>query len=55
MFAFNVCRFVKSNAIVITKDFSTVGIGSGQASRLDRLRIAINKLRRKIKITRFKR
>ena len=45
MFAFNVCRFVKSNAIVITKDFSTVGIGSGQASRVDSCRIAINKLR----------
>ena len=45
MFAFNVCRFVKSNAIVITKNFSTVGIGSGQASRVDSCRIAINKLR----------
>ena len=30
MFAFNVCRYVKSNAIVISKNLSTVGIGSGQ-------------------------
>ena len=35
LFAFNVCRNVKSNAIVLTKNSSTVGIGSGQPSRLD--------------------
>ena len=45
IFAFNVCRFVKSNAIVLSKDFSTVGIGSGQPSRLDSCKIAINKMR----------
>ena len=28
-FAFNVCKFVKSNAIVITNNFSTIGIGAG--------------------------
>ena len=44
IFAFNVCRFVKSNAIVITKDFSTVGIGSGQPSRIDSCKIAIKKM-----------
>ena len=44
IFAFNICRFVKSNAIVLTKNDTTVGIGSGQASRLDSCKIAINKM-----------
>ena len=35
IFAFNVCRYVKSNAIVIVNEKTTVGIGSGQPSRLD--------------------
>ena len=48
IFAFNICRFVKSNAIVITKDFTTVGIGSGQTSRVDSCDIAINKMRSSI-------
>ena len=45
-FAFNVCRFVKSNAIVLVNDFSTIGIGSGQPSRLDSCEIAINKMKK---------
>ena len=44
-FAFNVCRFVKSNAIVLANKDSTVGIGSGQPSRLDSCKIAISKMR----------
>ena len=44
IFAFNVCRFVKSNAIVIANNGSTIGIGSGQPSRLDSCEIAINKM-----------
>ena len=44
IFAFNICRYVKSNAIVLVKDKSTVGIGSGQPSRLDSCKIAINKM-----------
>ena len=44
IFAFNVCRFVKSNAIVLTNEKSTVGIGSGQPSRLDSCEIAIKKM-----------
>ena len=44
IFAFNVCRFVKSNAIVLTNEKSTVGIGSGQPSRLDSCDVAINKM-----------
>ena len=44
IFAFNICRFVKSNAIVIANKGSTIGIGSGQPSRLDSCEIAINKM-----------
>ncbi len=46
IFAFNVCRFVKSNAIVILNKDSTIGIGSGQPSRLDSCEIAINKMKK---------
>tara|TARA_Y100000590_G_scaffold226612_1_gene255950 strand:- start:6049 stop:7590 length:1542 start_codon:yes stop_codon:yes gene_type:complete len=42
-FAFNVCKYVKSNAIVLVKNNSTIGIGSGQPSRLDSCKIAVNK------------
>ena len=44
IFAFNVCRYVKSNAIVLASNKTTVGIGSGQPSRLDSCQIAINKM-----------
>ncbi len=50
LFAFNVCRNVKSNAIVLTKKSSTVGIGSGQPSRLDSCKIAIDKMKKFQKI-----
>ncbi len=50
LFAFNICRNVKSNAIVLTKESSTVGIGSGQPSRLDSCKIAINKMKKFQKI-----
>ncbi len=50
LFAFNVCRNVKSNAIVLTKNSSTVGIGSGQPSRLDSCKIAIDKMKKFQKI-----
>jgi len=42
-FAFNVCKFVKSNAIVLAKNKSTIGIGAGQPSRLDSCKIASRK------------
>ena len=42
-FAFNICKFVKSNAIVLANEKSTIGIGSGQPSRLDSCKIATNK------------
>ena len=44
IFAFNICRYVKSNAIVLASNNSTVGIGSGQPSRLDSCQIAIDKM-----------
>ena len=49
IFAFNICRYVKSNAIVLASNETTVGIGSGQPSRLDSCQIAINKMNRFIK------
>jgi phosphoribosylaminoimidazolecarboxamide formyltransferase / IMP cyclohydrolase len=49
LFAFNVCRYVKSNAIVLASNKSTVGIGSGQPSRLDSCQIAIDKMKKFIK------
>ncbi len=42
-FAFNVCKFVKSNAIVLANNKSTIGIGAGQPNRLDSCKIASNK------------
>ena len=42
-FAFNICKYVKSNAIVLCNDFSTIGIGAGQPSRLDSCKIAVQK------------
>ena len=44
LFALNVCRNVKSNAIVLAKNNTTIGIGSGQPSRLDSCKIAIEKM-----------
>ncbi len=44
IFAFHICRYVKSNAIVLASNKSTIGIGSGQPSRLDSCQIAINKM-----------
>ncbi len=40
IFAFRVCKHVKSNAIVYAKNRATVGIGAGQMSRVDSARIA---------------
>ena len=44
IFAFNICRFVKSNAIVLARNKTTIGIGSGQPSRIDSCEIAIKKM-----------
>ena len=50
IFAFNVSRFVKSNAIVLVKNDTVVGIGAGQPSRLDSCKIAISKMNKFQKI-----
>ncbi len=42
-FAFNICKHVKSNSIVLCNNFSTIGIGAGQPSRLDSCKIAVQK------------
>jgi phosphoribosylaminoimidazolecarboxamide formyltransferase/IMP cyclohydrolase len=43
LFAWKVCRHVRSNAIVFAKDGATLGIGAGQMSRVDSVKIAIDK------------
>ena len=45
LFAFTVCKHVKSNAIIYAKDGATVAIGAGQMSRVDSARIAVAKAR----------
>ncbi len=45
LFAWRVCKHVSSNAIVLAKDRQTIGIGAGQMSRVDSVRIAIEKAR----------
>jgi phosphoribosylaminoimidazolecarboxamide formyltransferase / IMP cyclohydrolase len=45
LFAWEVARHVRSNAIVLAKDLGTVGIGAGQMSRVDSVRLAIDKAR----------
>lgn len=46
LFAWKVCKYVKSNAIVITKEGRTLGIGSGNVSRVDSLRCAVARAQR---------
>ncbi|MDQ6749643.1 MAG: bifunctional phosphoribosylaminoimidazolecarboxamide formyltransferase/IMP cyclohydrolase [Actinomycetota bacterium] len=43
LFAWKVCKHVRSNAIVLCKDLATVGIGAGQMSRVDSVRLAVEK------------
>ncbi len=43
LFAWKVCKHVKSNAIVFARDGATLGIGAGQMSRVDSVRIAVLK------------
>ena len=45
LFAWRVCKHVSSNAIVLAKGLQTIGIGAGQMSRVDAVRIAIEKAR----------
>lgn len=43
IFTWNVCKHVKSNAIVIASDFRTVGIGGGEPNRVDAVKHAIER------------
>ena len=43
LFAMRVCKHVRSNAIVLSRGLGTVGVGAGQMSRVDSVRIAIDK------------
>jgi phosphoribosylaminoimidazolecarboxamide formyltransferase/IMP cyclohydrolase len=43
LFAWRVCKHVRSNAIVLTRDLATVGVGAGQMSRVDSVRLAVDK------------
>jgi phosphoribosylaminoimidazolecarboxamide formyltransferase / IMP cyclohydrolase len=45
LFAWRVCRHVTSNAIVIARNLQTLGIGAGQTSRVDSVRLAVEKAR----------
>jgi phosphoribosylaminoimidazolecarboxamide formyltransferase / IMP cyclohydrolase len=45
LFAWKVCKHVRSNAIVLARDLATIGIGAGQMSRVDSVRIAVDKAR----------
>jgi phosphoribosylaminoimidazolecarboxamide formyltransferase / IMP cyclohydrolase len=43
LFAWKVCKHVRSNAIVLSRDLATIGIGAGQMSRVDSVRLALEK------------
>jgi phosphoribosylaminoimidazolecarboxamide formyltransferase/IMP cyclohydrolase len=43
LFAWKVCKHVRSNAIVLSHELATVGVGAGQMSRVDSVRLAIEK------------
>ena len=45
VFAWRVCKHVGSNAIVLAKNLATIGIGGGQTSRVDSVRLALEKAR----------
>jgi phosphoribosylaminoimidazolecarboxamide formyltransferase / IMP cyclohydrolase len=49
LFAWKVCKHVRSNAIVLSRDLGTLGIGAGQMSRVDSVRLAIEKSRSPLK------
>ncbi|MEA2191366.1 MAG: phosphoribosylaminoimidazolecarboxamide formyltransferase / cyclohydrolase [Solirubrobacteraceae bacterium] len=45
LFAWQICKHVRSNAIVLARDQATAGIGAGQMSRVDSVRLAVDKSR----------
>ena len=48
LFAWKVCKHVRSNAIVLAKNLATVGVGAGQMSRVDAVKLAIEKSSRSL-------
>jgi phosphoribosylaminoimidazolecarboxamide formyltransferase/IMP cyclohydrolase len=46
VFAWRVCKHVTSNAIVVGRDLATLGVGGGQMSRVDAVRLALDKAHR---------
>jgi phosphoribosylaminoimidazolecarboxamide formyltransferase / IMP cyclohydrolase len=50
-FAWKVCKHVKSNAIVFAKDGATLGVGAGQMSRVDSVKIAVAKAQKSLQGT----
>ena len=53
IFAYKVCKHVKSNAIVLVFNKQTIGIGAGQMNRFDSTKLALSKINKKIKFTKF--
>ncbi|WP_083652568.1 bifunctional phosphoribosylaminoimidazolecarboxamide formyltransferase/IMP cyclohydrolase [Bacillus sp. MRMR6] len=49
LFAWKIVKYVKSNAIVLTKDFQTIGVGAGQMNRVGSVKIAIEQAGEKAK------
>ncbi|MBR8826902.1 MAG: bifunctional phosphoribosylaminoimidazolecarboxamide formyltransferase/IMP cyclohydrolase [Gomphosphaeria aponina SAG 52.96 = DSM 107014] len=49
LFAWQVCKHVKSNAIVVTKELATLGIGAGQMNRVGSVKIALEQAGEKAK------
>jgi phosphoribosylaminoimidazolecarboxamide formyltransferase/IMP cyclohydrolase len=45
LFGWKVCKHVRSNAIVVSRELASVGIGAGQMSRVDSVRLALEKAR----------
>jgi phosphoribosylaminoimidazolecarboxamide formyltransferase / IMP cyclohydrolase len=43
LFAWRVAHFVRSNAIVLSRELATVGIGAGQVSRVDAVKVAVDR------------
>lgn len=44
-FAWKVCKYVKSNAIVLVRGNQTIGVGAGQMSRIDSMKISAEKMK----------
>jgi phosphoribosylaminoimidazolecarboxamide formyltransferase/IMP cyclohydrolase len=53
IFSLKVCKHVKSNAIVLSKNNQTIGIGAGQMSRIDSTKLAILKNKKNLNVEKF--